>query len=368
MEPAPLSENRLISLDVFRGITMFLLIAEAALVYNAFTDYFETGSFGAAIFKQFHHHPWNGLRFWDLIQPFFMFIVGVAMPFSLKKRMSKGSTWGQSFRHILSRCGILFLLGTGLHCIYSGKLVWELWNVLTQLSFTVLVTFLLMRYSIKWQLIASGIFLILTEIFYRSYDPAAPFVLDQNFGSWMDMVLMGKINDGGGWVTINCIPTAAHTIWGAVCGKLLLSETGAQERIKALVIAGIVGLVVGYGLDLLQITPIIKRIATTSFVFASGGWCLLTLAFLYWLVDVKKVQKWTTFFIIVGMNPIFIYMFAETIGHRWLVDNARVFNDGFLGILGISDPVLAITNSFLVLAIFWYMCYFLYKKKIFIKI
>ena len=347
---------------------MFLLVAEAALVYHAFTEYFEAGSLGATFFKQFHHHPWNGLRFWDLIQPFFMFIVGVAMPFSLKKRISKGSSWSQSFRHILSRCAILFLLGTGLHCIYSGKMVWELWNVLTQLSFTVLVTFLLMRYSIKWQLLASILFLILTEVLYRTYDPANPFVMDQNFGSWIDMILMGKLNDGGGWVTINCLPTAAHTIWGAVCGKILLSETDVTRIIRTFVIAGVTGLVIGYGLDLLNITPIVKRISTTSFVFASGGWCLLTLAFLYWLVDIKKVQRWTTFFIIVGMNPIFIYMFAETVGHRWLVDNVRIFNDGIFGLMGLPANILAITSAFVVLAIFWYLCYFLYKNKIFIKI
>ena len=69
-----LPKNRLLSLDAYRGVTMFLLMAEAAFVYHAFTDYFLEGTLGASIIQQFHHHPWNGLRFWDLIQPFFMFI------------------------------------------------------------------------------------------------------------------------------------------------------------------------------------------------------------------------------------------------------------------------------------------------------
>src|SRR5690606_7676347 len=133
---------------------------------------------------------------------------------------------------------------------------------------------------------------------YRVYDPAAPFVKGENFGSWMDMVLMGKINSGG-WAAINCIPTAAHTIWGAICGRILLSNRFAEERIKTFLIAGAIGLVFGYGLDMLGITPIIKRISTTSFVFASGGWALVALAFFYWLVDVKKVRSWTKFFVIV---------------------------------------------------------------------
>jgi len=190
---------------------MFLLMAEAAKVYHALTEYFPTGM-GHQIIQQFHHHPWNGLRFWDLIQPFFMFIVGVAMPFSLSSRLRKGDSWNDAFRHILWRCFLLFILGTGLHHVYNQQLVWELWNVLTQLSFTILVTFLLLRSSWKKQLGVSLLLLLLTEILYRWYDPVSPFIKDQNFGSYLDLILMGKINAGGGWVTINCLPTAAHTI------------------------------------------------------------------------------------------------------------------------------------------------------------
>jgi len=361
------SSNRLYSLDVFRGITMFLLMAEAAKVYHALTDYFREG-FGHAVIQQFHHHPWNGLRFWDLIQPFFMFIVGVAMPFSLQSRLKKGDTWKQAFRHILQRCFLLFLFGTGLHCVYSGKLVWELWNVLTQLSFTILLTFLLMRTSWKNMLAVSIGLLILTEILYRIYDPAAPFVKDQNFGSWMDLLLMGKINNGGGWVTINCIPTAAHTIWGAMCGKLLMSNEAEKSKLEYLLIAGVVGLVLGYGLDILNITPIVKRISTSSFALASGGWALLTLAFLYWLVDIKGNKKWTLFFAIVGMNSIFIYLFGETIGAQWLGGFAKSFSYDFFRLFGISELGLAVINGFLVLGIMWGLCYFLYKKKIFFRV
>ncbi len=359
--------NRLFSLDVFRGATMFLLMAEAAGVYYALSEHFETG-IGHLIVQQFHHHPWNGLRFWDLIQPFFMFIVGVAMPFSLRSRLKRGDSWNDAFRHILKRCLILFLFGTGLHCVYNGRMVWELWNVLTQLSFTILVTFLLLNTSWKKMLSASLVLLLLTEILYRWYAPEAPFVKDLNFGSWTDMLFMGKINDGGGWVTINCLPTAAHTIWGAMCGKLFLSDRSASEKIKYLLYGAAAGLLIGYGLDLLGITPIVKRIATTSFTFASGGWALLVLAALYWLVDVKGYNNWTKFFAIVGMNSIFIYLFGETIGHQWLGGFAKSFSYDIFGLLGFSDTGLAIINGLLVLAMMWGLCYFLYKKRIFFKI
>ena len=364
---SPVKSNRLVSLDVYRGLTMFLLIAEAALVYRALAGLFPEGSLGSALVTQFFHHPWHGLRFWDLIQPFFMFIVGVAMPFSLNKRMSQGSGWSQVFRHILRRCALLFLFGVGLHCVYSRALVFELWNVLTQLSFTILVTFLVMRLPLRTQLIISLALLAFTELLYRVYNPETPFVQEVNFGAWMDMVLMGKTS-GGGWAAINAIPTAAHTMWGAICGNILLSNRGDAQKIKVILIGAAVGLVVGYGLDLLGITPIVKRISTTAFVFASGGWALAALAFFYWLVDIKKARSWTFAFTVVGMNSIFIYLFAEVVTKNWLIDFIRIFNFGFLEPLGFSEPFLNLTNALLTLGAMWYLCYFLYKKKIFFKI
>ncbi|SMD43338.1 Predicted acyltransferase [Aquiflexum balticum DSM 16537] len=361
------SSGRLISLDAYRGMTMFLLIAEAAFVYETLLNAFSSESLGHTFFTQFTHHPWNGLRFWDLIQPFFMFIVGVAMPFSLNKRLAIAGDREKVTKHILRRCFLLFLFGTGLHCVYNQKLVFELWNVLTQLSFTILLTFFLIRQPFKIQLAVSFGLLILTEILYRSYAPDSPFVMGENFGSYTDMFLMGKINNGG-WVAINCIPTAAHTLWGAMCGNLLMSKKTDQEKIKVLIIAGFIGLVAGYGLDLLEITPIIKRISTSSFVLASGGWALLALAFFYWLVDMKKQQSWAFAFIMVGMNSIFIYLFAEVLGHRWLFGFIEIFSVGFLKPLGISDAILGILTALLTLGAMWYLCYFLYKKRVFFKI
>ena len=93
--------TRLLSLDFFRGITMFLLVAEGTGLYNVLVQEPVAGSFLEPVFMQFHHHPWNGLRFWDLIQPFFMFIVGVAMPFSYAKRKKRGDSEYKITRHII---------------------------------------------------------------------------------------------------------------------------------------------------------------------------------------------------------------------------------------------------------------------------
>jgi len=89
-------KDRLLSLDVFRGLTMFLLIGETTFLYERLLDFNTEGSFWHTFFLQFHHHPWNGLRPWDLVQPYFMFIVGVAMPFSFGARWAKGHSWRSS--------------------------------------------------------------------------------------------------------------------------------------------------------------------------------------------------------------------------------------------------------------------------------
>ena len=363
--------TRLLSLDFFRGITMFLLVAETTALWNVLVKDPVAGTFIQDIFRQFHHHPWNGLRFWDLIQPFFMFVVGVAMPFSYAKRKKRGDSQRKITRHILQRSIILLAFGVGLHCVYKGKLVWELWNVLSQLSVTIIIAYFLMRYKPSIQIIASFGLLLLTEILYRTFSVEGfdqPFVKDHNFGTWMDLILMGKINPGGGWVTINFIPTAAHTIWGVVAGQLLMSQKSGYKKVTTLAIAGLIGLLAGFILDWTSVTPIIKRISTSSFVLASGGWALLVLAFSYWFIDIKKINQWIFPFVIVGMNPIFIYIFTQTVGHQWVNETTAIFTHGFLNWFNASSFLKQFVNAITVLTLEWYLCYFLYKKRIFFKI
>lgn len=363
--------ERLLSLDFFRGITMFLLVAEGTELWSVLVQEPIAGTFLEPFFRQFHHHEWNGLHFWDLIQPFFMFIVGVAMPFSYQKRLQQGASHKQVTRHILLRSIILLAFGVGLHCVYRHKLVWELWNVLSQLSVTILIAYFLMRFKWTTQIAVSIGLLLLTEILYRSFPLEGynqPFVKDHNFGSWMDMIVMGKINNGGGWVAINCIPTAAHTIWGVVAGQWLQSKTSGKEKIKKLLIIGGLFLVAGYLLDWLNITPIIKRISTSSFVLASGGWALLALAFSYWLIDVKQYKNWIFPFVVVGTNPIFIYLFFNTVGYQWFNGFVAIFTHGVLGWFATPEFLVELLTSLAILALEWYLLYYLYKRKIFFRI
>jgi predicted acyltransferase len=358
--------GRLTSLDFFRGLTMFLLVAEAALLYESLLVPELEGTWIHAVATQFTHHPWHGLRFWDLVQPFFMFIVGVAMPFSFARRWDRGDSSAAIARHAVTRSLVLLGLGLGLHVVYAGRLVFELWNVLSQLSVTYLLAFLLMRKSTRTQILFTVGLLVLTELLYRLWPVAGfdqPFTADQNFGSWMDLLLMGKLSSGH-WVAVNAIPTTAHTVWGVLAGYVLKSDRTPGRKIKTLLIAGAIGLVVGYGLD--PVTPIIKRICTSSFVIVTGGWCLIGLAVSYWLIDVKGWRRWAQFAIVFGMNPLFIYLFSQTGGNGWLRRIAEPVTSGVLGWGG--QVLVGFATAVGVLVLDWYLVHWLFKRRIFIRI
>jgi len=143
-----------------------------------------------------------------------------------------------------------------------------------------------------------------------------------------------------------------------------MSDRTPGQKIKILVVAGLIGVVVGYALN--PISPIIKRICTSSFVIVSGGWCLLALVFSFWLIDVKKVQNWSRFFAIVGMNSIFIYLFTNTGGSDLLYRIVKPFTRGLFAWTGeLGANIIA---GLVVWGLLWYICYWLYKRKIFIKI
>lgn len=357
------------SLDVMRGMIMFLLAGESCLLYMSLQELHLPPVAGSLV-NQFFHHPWHGLRFWDLVQPAFMLMAGAALYLSFYYKQEKGIGWRQNLGRVALRCVKLFICGTALHCVYAGRLVWELWNVLTQLAFTTLIAYLIIRARSSYQIAVSILLLVATEILYRNISIPGfdqPFVEHKNFGAWMDTVLMGKINEDG-WVAINIIPTAAHTIWGVLAGRLLVQSFTASQKIARLFMAGVICLAVGYALDVAGITPIIKRISTASFVFASGGWVLLILAFIYWLVDVKGWNRHALFFVVMGMNAIFIYLFFETVGIQWLNGVVGIFVKGFTGFAGLAPQVQAVLSAVATLAIEWGLCYWLYKRAVFFKL
>ena len=346
---------------------MVLLALESTALYEHLSEATD-GNILHGFFQQFFHHPWNGLRFWDLIQPGFMFMAGVAMAYSLHKQEQAGVLWSQSFRKILKRCGLLFFFGVLDYAVRPGGLSFELWDVLTQLSFTTLIAFLIFRWSAASQIIICISLLLLTEILYRFTNIAGfdqPFTDQHNFGNYMDLILMNKINNDG-WVAINCIPTAVHTIAGVLTGKLLMSER--KDKIKQLFLWGTIVLIIGFGLDIAGVTPIIKRIATSSFTLASLGWCLWGLAICYWWIDIHHHKNYVKFFIVMGMNSIFIYLFFEIVGSRWFNGYIRAIVNGLLSNINTPNMLSNIIASLSIFTLEWGLCYFLYKRKIFFKL
>ncbi len=359
--------ERVTSVDFFRGFTMFLLAGEATRLYG------QLGKFDSGIMQffatQLSHHEWHGLHFWDLIQPFFMFIVGVAIPFAVANRIKKGDSNKTITFHAFKRSFLLLFLGWALYFTEAGKLVFRFQNVLAQLSVTYLVAFLIRNKSFKFQLIFTLVILLLIDLAYRFFPVEGfnhPWVNFENLGAWFNNKIEG-VDKASEWATLNFVSTTAHTVWGVLCGKLLMSDKTAAKKIQILLIAGVSALIIGYSLDLLNVTPIIKKIATSSFVFASGGWAILVLCFSYWLIDVKKIfTRGSRFFIIVGMNSIFIYMFFEIGGANLISRFIAPFSRLFFSWAG--DLTVGIITSLAVWAALWYLCYWLYKNKLFIKI
>ncbi len=362
-----LISGRVSSIDFFRGLTMFLLAGESTLFFT----YLLKSDVGIINFigTQLTHHEWHGLHFWDLIQPYFMFIVGLSIPFAIANRLKKGQSKRQLNQHAITRSFLLLFFGWALYCVHAGKIVWQFQNVLAQIGITYIVAFFIRDKSTIFQIAFTLITLLFIDLAYRFFPVAGfdnPWVNFENLGAWANNKIEG-VERASEWASINFISTSAHTIWGVLCGRLLMSGKTVQAKFRTLVIAGAAALIIGYALDLSGITPIIKKIATSSFVFVSGGYTILTLAIFYWLIDAKKLFA-TEYnaMKVMGMNPFFIYLFFEAGGSDFLARLFVPFTNVLFSWTGELGP--SVINSLLVWASLWYICYFLYKKKIFIKI
>ena len=162
-------KERLASIDFFRGLTMFLLIGEFTGLFSVFSGEEMQGSLLYSIALQFHHHPWHGLRFWDLIQPFFMFIVGLSMPIAIERRINRGDSKKMIWKHVLIRSILLIFLGWALYCIGPGEITFHFQNVLAQIGVSYFIAFLILRKSSVFQIVFSLGLLLLMDLVYRFF-------------------------------------------------------------------------------------------------------------------------------------------------------------------------------------------------------
>jgi predicted acyltransferase len=352
--PTPAVE-RYVALDAYRGFIMTLLVAHS-FGLTALRDH---PSF-SWLAVQFDHVPWEGAVFYDLIQPAFMFMVGVAMPFALAKRVSQGATFQDNFRHVLVRSLKLILLSQILISANS-RLSFQLINVLSQIAFTYFLAFLIMQLKWRWQVMtAAGILAGYWALFVLFPGPDGAFSRTDNIGAVIDRAILGKTYNGY-YVTINFITSTVTTLFGVWTGNLLRSARPRETKLKILT-AAMVGCFVS-GLALSPWNPIVKRIWTSSFTLYSTGWVLLMLLAFVLIVDVKGWRRPVFPLVVVGMNSIFIYSLSMLL-YGWFHRAVGVFTFKFEWI-GTVAPIAHAAATFLVM---WYICYWLYQRKIFFKL
>jgi predicted acyltransferase len=311
--------------------------------------------------RQFDHVEWEGGVFWDMIQPAFMFMVGVAIPFALARRLEQGATFGQNLRHVAVRAFKLLLLSQILISVSDGKLQFQLINVLSQIAFTYLLCFFIMQMEWRWQVVTAALLLAGHWALFTLFPgPDGAFSKTHNIGDAIDQALLGH-NYSGYYVTINFISSTVTTLFGVWAGNLLRGPRSHTEKLKILAISMAAAFAGGLALSIWN--PLVKRIWTASFTLYSTGWVIFMLMAFYWLIEVKGYRKWAFPLVVVGMNSIFIYSVGQVL-KGWIDRGVAVFTFRYTFIGDLAPVAQACT----VLLVMWYLCYWLYQRKIYFKL
>jgi predicted acyltransferase len=361
-------DGRLLSIDALRGFDMFWIIGLGGLFTRIFT--WMDNPVSQAFNIQLEHSAWNGFTFEDLIFPLFLFIVGLTIPFSLTKRLARGESRRSLYGHIFMRFLLLFFLGL----IYNGLLNFNFpemrWaGVLQRISLCYLACALIvMNGGVKVQVVWAGALLLLywaamMLIPVPGYG-AGVLTPEGNLAAYIDrMLLPGRFccytfgdNEG----LLSTIPAVSTTLIGVLCGHWLRSPNAQKIKALRLVIAGIASLILAILWGILF--PINKLLWSSSYVLFAAGWSMLLLALFYWLIDMKGYVKWAFPLIVVGLNPITIYV-AQGVFDFGII--ARIFIHGFVDYLGTFKPMF---TAFCVLGVKWLFLWFLYTRRIFLKV
>ena len=392
---------RLQSLDAYRGIIMVALAFHgfglAATARNHLKADPESG-FWQMVQHQFEHVEWVGSGFWDLIQPSFMFMVGVSMAYSYLNRQRDGHSWRRMFGHAIRRALILIALGIFLISNAARSTNWSLTNVLTQIGLGYPFLFLLWGRSLRTHIVTAVALLAGTWALYSFYPhagvdlakeapnagvPAAwaeqhlaglapAWHKNANVGQAVDNVVLNALPrkepflfNAGGYPTINFIPSLATMLFGLMCGELLRSPRPPRRKMNTLLVAGVAGIAAGLALDAFGI-PLVKRIWTPAWALYSTGWCCLILAALYAIIDLRQWRAWSFPLVVVGMNSIAIYCMGLLL-RPWTAKTLQThLGEDIFKFLGADNaPFLQATMVGLV---FWLVCWWMYRRKIFLRI
>jgi predicted acyltransferase len=353
---APAKVQRFLALDAYRGLIMLMLVSHGF----GFGELKNHPVYGA-VARQFDHVAWEGAVFWDMVQPAFMFIVGAAMPFALAIRRQQGASFSATARHVAARALKLILLSQILIAVSSNRLEFQLINVLSQIAFTYFLTFWILQLRWRWQAAAAaGLLILHSALFFLFPGPDGPFSREGNIGAVIDKALLGY-NYSGYYVTINFLTSTVTTLAGAWTGLLLMSSRSNRRKALWLAAAAAAAFLMSAALE--PFIPNVKRIWTATFTLFSAGWVLLMMLALFLICEVLQWRRWTFPLVVIGMNSIFIYS-VHMVLTGWLDRSIRVFTGGFT-FIGDLAPV---AQACAVLAAMWYLNYWLYRRKIFLKV
>lgn len=392
--PRPLPA-RLASLDAYRGFVMILMMGEvlrlgevaAALPTSAFW-------FFAAAHQE--HVPWVGGSLHDLIQPSFSFLVGVALPFSVASRLAAGQSRGRLLVHALVRAFVLVILGIWLRSVGKPQTYFTFEDTLTQIGLGYPFLFLIGLRPRREQWVALVLVLFGYWAAFALYpSPSSTFDWgavgvpadwphhpngfathwDKNsnlawaFDTWFLNLFPREhpfLFNGGGYCTLNFVPTLGTMILGLLAGGVLRAENRLGSRVRWLTAAGVVGIALGWLMGAIGLCPVVKRIWTPSFTVWSGGICLLFLAAFYEVIDVRGRREWAFPLIVVGMNSMAAYAMDHLFVPFILQDLRTHLGRAWLHALG--DPYAPLLEGAAVLLTLWLILLWMYRRRIFLRI
>jgi heparan-alpha-glucosaminide N-acetyltransferase len=392
--PPSLPPARNLAVDAYRGLVMLLMMGEV-LQFSRVSAYFSHSIFWKILAWNQTHTEWSGCSLHDMIQPSFSFLVGVALPYSIRSRQRKGAQFSGMLVHTVWRSLLLILLGIFLRSLSSSQTNFTFEDTLTQIGLGYTFLFLLAFRPRREQWIGLSALLFGYWLAWALYPLPGPgfdyaavgvpadwhhlytgfrahWNKNSNLGQVFDVWFLNlfprehpfAFNEGG-YLTLSFIPTLGTMILGLFAGEWFLAAAPRQP-IRRFLTAGVILIALGLLFHLTGICPIVKRIWTPSWTLFSGGICFLFLAAFSWFIDVKQQRGWAYPLVVVGTNSIAAYLIAhlfEDFLHRNLIINLG--EKPFL-ILGPGLQPLLLGGSVLLLD--WLFLYWMYRRKIFLRI
>lgn len=387
-------QQRNIGIDAYRGFVMLLMMGEVLELARVSASFPSNYLLHILAWNQ-THVEWAGMALHDNIQPGFTFLVGAALPYSLRSRRRKGESFSHMLLHTIWRSVLLVFLGIFLRSMASPMTNFTFEDTLTQIGLGYTFAFLLTFAKPKWQWTACGALLFfywLAWAIYPAPGPNFPYASvgvpadwhhnftgflshwnkNSNLGQVFDVWFLNLLprpsrflfNDGG-YLTLSFIPTLGTMLLGLAAGRWFL-DVEPKIPMKKFLIAAAALAAGGLLLHFTGICPIVKRIWTPAWTLFSGGVCFLFLAAFSWAVDIKKQHKLAFPLVVVGMNSIAAYMIAH-LCEDFIESSFRInLGMAFLNMFGPGWEPLFLGS--LTLMSYWLILYWMFKKRVFIRI